>query len=177
MKQQQRSLFVIVGDKGREQVVNLHYMLSKTVVKARPSVLWCYKKELYLSRYLRCVHAAKDVALTSDASMFTTSAYLAWFVNKSLWLQSQEEAYAPDQEDGSAWSAGSRARRSLLLVCGVHRHQILLLPRHPQDSGKHIWHVCPSGISSIPYMLPINILLLLLVHSAACVGASQPSFD
>lgn len=32
------------------QVVNLHYMLSKTVVKARPSVLWCYKKDLYLSR-------------------------------------------------------------------------------------------------------------------------------
>jgi len=28
------------------QVVNLHYMLSKAQVKARPSVLWCYKKEL-----------------------------------------------------------------------------------------------------------------------------------
>lgn len=26
-------------------------MLSKTVVKARPSVLWCYKKELYLSSH------------------------------------------------------------------------------------------------------------------------------
>ena len=33
------------------QVVNLHYMLSKTVVKARPSVLWCYKKELHLSSH------------------------------------------------------------------------------------------------------------------------------
>ena len=50
-KLRQRSMFVIVGDKGRDQVVNLHYMLSKTVVKARPSVLWCYKKDLYLSRY------------------------------------------------------------------------------------------------------------------------------
>lgn len=48
----QRCLFVIVGDKGREQVVNLHYLLSKTVVKARPSVLWCYKKDLYLSRHV-----------------------------------------------------------------------------------------------------------------------------
>lgn len=38
-----RSLFVIVGDKGREQIVNLHYMLSKATVKTRPSVLWCYK--------------------------------------------------------------------------------------------------------------------------------------
>ena len=42
----QRSLFVLVGDKGKDQVVNLHYMLSKAAVKARPSVLWCYKKEL-----------------------------------------------------------------------------------------------------------------------------------
>ena len=46
VKQHHRSLFIIVGDAGREQVVNLHYMLSKAVVKARPSVLWCYKKEL-----------------------------------------------------------------------------------------------------------------------------------
>mmetsp|Transcript_62876 Transcript_62876/g.124180 ORF Transcript_62876/g.124180 Transcript_62876/m.124180 type:complete len:1081 (-) Transcript_62876:105-3347(-) len=46
VKLRHRSLFIIVGDAGREQVVNLHYMLSKAVVKARPSVLWCYKKEL-----------------------------------------------------------------------------------------------------------------------------------
>ena len=32
-------------------MVNLHYMLSKTVVKARPSVLWCYKTDLYLSSH------------------------------------------------------------------------------------------------------------------------------
>ena len=41
-----RSMFVVVGDAGREQVVNLHYMLAKAAVKTRPSVLWCYKKEL-----------------------------------------------------------------------------------------------------------------------------------
>nr|XP_022903005.1 RNA cytidine acetyltransferase isoform X1 [Onthophagus taurus] len=41
-----RTLFVIVGDKGRDQVVILHHMLTKAEVKARPSVLWCYKKEL-----------------------------------------------------------------------------------------------------------------------------------
>ena len=46
-----RSLFVIVGDKGRHQVVNLHYILSKATVKARPSVLWCYKKELGFSSH------------------------------------------------------------------------------------------------------------------------------
>ena len=33
------------------QVVLLHHMMSKAVVKARPAVLWCYKKELGFSRY------------------------------------------------------------------------------------------------------------------------------
>ncbi|GLG98567.1 RNA cytidine acetyltransferase [Gryllus bimaculatus] len=41
-----RTMFVVVGDKGRDQVVILHHMLSKAAVKARPNVLWCYKKEL-----------------------------------------------------------------------------------------------------------------------------------
>ncbi|CAG8782843.1 35520_t:CDS:2, partial [Racocetra persica] len=41
-----RSFFVIVGDKGKDQVVNLHWMLSQAQVTARPSVLWCYKREL-----------------------------------------------------------------------------------------------------------------------------------
>ncbi|XP_018326936.1 RNA cytidine acetyltransferase isoform X2 [Agrilus planipennis] len=46
-----RTLFVIVGDKGKDQVVILHHMLSKAEVKARPSVLWCYKKELGFSSH------------------------------------------------------------------------------------------------------------------------------
>jgi N-acetyltransferase 10 len=59
-----RSLIVVVGDKGRDQVIYLilfhqlliflqvvilHHMLSKAQVKARPTVLWCYKKELDFS--------------------------------------------------------------------------------------------------------------------------------
>ena len=44
-----RSLFVLVGDHGKDQVENLHKILTKTRVKARPSVLWCYKKELGFS--------------------------------------------------------------------------------------------------------------------------------
>lgn len=72
--QRHRTFIVLVGDKGKDQVrvlglaspavqraarahlphasqvVNLHYILSKSAVKARPSVLWCYKKELELSR-------------------------------------------------------------------------------------------------------------------------------
>uniref|UniRef100_A0A2P2M6G6 RNA cytidine acetyltransferase n=6 Tax=Rhizophora mucronata TaxID=61149 RepID=A0A2P2M6G6_RHIMU len=46
-----RSMFVIVGDKSRDQIVNLHYMLSKAVVKSRPTVLWCYKDKLELSSH------------------------------------------------------------------------------------------------------------------------------
>ena len=51
VKLNERSMFVVVGDRGREQVVNLHYMLSKATVRSRPNVLWCYKKELYLSSH------------------------------------------------------------------------------------------------------------------------------
>ncbi|KAG8540531.1 hypothetical protein GDO81_019110 [Engystomops pustulosus] len=46
-----RSFFVVVGDRGKDQVVILHHMLSKSAVKARPSVLWCYKKELGFSSH------------------------------------------------------------------------------------------------------------------------------
>ncbi|KAK4391831.1 RNA cytidine acetyltransferase 2 [Sesamum angolense] len=51
VKTRHRSLFVIIGDKSRDQVVNLHYMLSKTVIKSRPTVLWCYKEKLELSSH------------------------------------------------------------------------------------------------------------------------------
>ncbi|KAG8222692.1 hypothetical protein J437_LFUL015889, partial [Ladona fulva] len=58
-----RTMFVVVGDKGRDQVVILHHMLSKAAVKARPSVLWCYKKELGFSshRKKRMKHLQKKI--------------------------------------------------------------------------------------------------------------------
>nr|CAB3264206.1 N-acetyltransferase 10 [Phallusia mammillata] len=46
-----RTMFFILGDQCRNQVVILHHMLSKAQVKARPSVLWCYKKELGFSTH------------------------------------------------------------------------------------------------------------------------------
>lgn len=49
VKSRTRSMFVIVGDRGKDQVANLHYILTKAQVKARPSVLWCYSKELGFS--------------------------------------------------------------------------------------------------------------------------------
>lgn len=51
VKLRHRSIFVIIGDKSRDQIVNLHYMMSKTVVKSRPTVLWCYKDKLELSSH------------------------------------------------------------------------------------------------------------------------------
>ncbi|XP_029009376.1 RNA cytidine acetyltransferase [Betta splendens] len=60
---QHRTMFVVVGDLGRDQVVILHHMLSKAAVRARPSVLWCYKKELGFSsnRRKRMKHLQKKV--------------------------------------------------------------------------------------------------------------------
>ncbi|KAK9876744.1 hypothetical protein WA026_014982 [Henosepilachna vigintioctopunctata] len=45
VKLQYRTFIVVVGDKGRDQVVLLHHMLAGAEDKSRPSVLWCYKKE------------------------------------------------------------------------------------------------------------------------------------
>jgi N-acetyltransferase 10 len=50
VKTNTRAFFVIVGDRGRDQVVNLHYMVTKIGLK-KPSVLWCYKKELGFSSH------------------------------------------------------------------------------------------------------------------------------
>ena len=57
-KTKQRSLFIVVGDRGKYQVVNLHYMLTKAQVKTKPSVLWCYNKDLGFSTcvYMHCLH-------------------------------------------------------------------------------------------------------------------------
>lgn len=40
-----RTMFIIVGDKGRDQVPILYDMLTKSMVRARPQVLWCYKNK------------------------------------------------------------------------------------------------------------------------------------
>lgn len=51
VRNRHRSMFVMIGDKSRDQIVNLHYMLSKAVVRTRPTVLWCYKDKLELSSH------------------------------------------------------------------------------------------------------------------------------
>ena len=51
VRKNHRSMFVIVGDYGKDQVEILHSILTKSRVKARPSVLWCYKKDLGFSTH------------------------------------------------------------------------------------------------------------------------------
>ncbi|CAH7687422.1 GNAT acetyltransferase 2-domain-containing protein [Phakopsora pachyrhizi] len=46
VKTNRRSFFIVLGDKSKDQVVNLHFLLSQARHSARPNVLWCYKKEL-----------------------------------------------------------------------------------------------------------------------------------
>ncbi|KAK4790926.1 hypothetical protein SAY86_031339 [Trapa natans] len=59
VKTRHRSMFVIVGDKYRDQILNLHYMLNKAAIKSRPTVLWCYKDKLELSSHKK--KRAKEV--------------------------------------------------------------------------------------------------------------------
>ncbi|KAF2324819.1 hypothetical protein GH714_017283 [Hevea brasiliensis] len=51
VKARHRSMFVIIGDKSRDQIVNLNYMLNKAMIRSRSSVLWCYKEKLELSSH------------------------------------------------------------------------------------------------------------------------------
>jgi len=51
VKNGERNIIALVGENGRNQVIHLHNLLSKATVKARPSVLWCYKKELGFSTH------------------------------------------------------------------------------------------------------------------------------
>lgn len=51
VKLNQRGLIILIGDRAVYQIVNLHMMLAKARVKAQPSLLWCYKKELEFSSH------------------------------------------------------------------------------------------------------------------------------
>ena len=51
VKGNHRSFFVVVGDRGRDQVPNLHYVLNKASAKRRATALWCYKNELGFSTH------------------------------------------------------------------------------------------------------------------------------
>lgn len=84
----ERSMLVLVGDHGKDQVPNLFQLLTKTSVRSRPKVLWCYKKELGFSthRQKRMKKIKKDKAkgLTKDDTsvdnfeLFISSTDINW---------------------------------------------------------------------------------------------------
>lgn len=50
-KANQRGLFVIVGDRAKDVVVNIHFLLGKLGAKNTKKILWCYNKELGFSSH------------------------------------------------------------------------------------------------------------------------------
>ncbi|KAL7297347.1 hypothetical protein TKK_0009737 [Trichogramma kaykai] len=48
---QHRTMFVIVGEKAKDQVMFLHHILLKSTVRTQPNILWCYKKDLGFSTH------------------------------------------------------------------------------------------------------------------------------
>lgn len=81
-----RTLFIIVGEKSRDQVVTLYHILTKTQIKSKPSVLWCYKKELGFSTHrkkrMRELQKLKNAGLEvnedNPLDMFIASANVRW---------------------------------------------------------------------------------------------------
>ncbi|KAK2197895.1 bifunctional tRNA(Met) cytidine acetyltransferase TmcA [Babesia duncani] len=63
IKTRERCLFMIVGDKARLQIANLHYLLQR-VSEKKASVLWCYKKALEVSS-----HKQKRKKMTKKLAM------------------------------------------------------------------------------------------------------------
>lgn len=76
-----RSMFVIIGEKARDQVVTLHHILSKATISQRPSVLWCYKKNLGFSSHRQ--KRIKEIKKRKAAGL-TSSKVLAKFIPRII---------------------------------------------------------------------------------------------
>jgi N-acetyltransferase 10 len=74
----QRSMLLLVGDHGKDQVPNLHQILTKCSVRERPKVLWCYKKELGFSTHrmkrMKKIKRDKARGLSNAAATGATTA-------------------------------------------------------------------------------------------------------
>ncbi|KAL2058265.1 hypothetical protein ABVK25_001883 [Lepraria finkii] len=46
VQEKKRSFFVVVGDRAKDVIVHLHYIMSSVDIKQNKSVLWAYKKDL-----------------------------------------------------------------------------------------------------------------------------------
>ena len=88
VRKNHRSMFILVGDHGKDQVENLHKILSKARVKARPSVLWCYKKELGFSTHRKKrmkeikknqARGLHDPEVDDPFDLFISSTNIRWY--------------------------------------------------------------------------------------------------
>ncbi|KAG7005870.1 hypothetical protein G7Y79_00017g042520 [Physcia stellaris] len=46
VQEKKRSFFIVVGDRAKDVIVHLHYIMSSVDIKQNKSVLWAYKKDL-----------------------------------------------------------------------------------------------------------------------------------
>ena len=53
IKLNERSMFLIIGDKSRDQISNLHSFYNKLNPGKKLNILWCYKKELGFSNHAK----------------------------------------------------------------------------------------------------------------------------
>jgi hypothetical protein len=59
VQEKKRSFFVVVGDRAKDVIVHLHYIMSSTDMKQNKSVVWAYKKQLLgFTRFAPCSPSA-----------------------------------------------------------------------------------------------------------------------
>lgn len=59
LQEKKRSFFVVVGDRSKDVIVNLHFLMSQFDIKQNKSVLWAYKNKLLgFTRYVMCATGA-----------------------------------------------------------------------------------------------------------------------
>lgn len=58
VQEKKRSFFVVVGDRSKDVIVHLHYIMTSVDMKQNKSVLWAYKNKLLgftrYKNYLSC---------------------------------------------------------------------------------------------------------------------------
>ncbi|KAH8380803.1 hypothetical protein KR009_006477 [Drosophila setifemur] len=70
-----RTMFIVIGDKARDQVPILYDILTKSTVKARPTVLWCYKnKDEAISKWVALIRSPPE---SSETSMNSPSCFFS----------------------------------------------------------------------------------------------------
>ena len=114
-------------------MVNLHYILSKSAVKARPSVLWCYKKELELSSHKK--KRMKQIKKQVQRGLLDPNKDNPFEI-----FMSSTQVRMPVTTDVSGTDSCQ------VLNYSAAADPILLLPGDTQDPGQHIRHVCYSGL-------------------------------